>query len=170
MADIPPSDSVKASTTAKESMSEAEANYLWILEYQILPNQYGLKRVALLKAIEVLKSASTTAESEKAASADLVFRIIQRVIAGVNLDVPRSEITRAVIEMLASEPPARQGQAALDELTRIAKEAYAAWDADRDSRVGKILASLAGFTTGYRADIDALRAALAPPPSPAPKG
>lgn len=34
----------------------AAVNYLWVLEQQILPNQYGLKRVALIRAIEVLKS------------------------------------------------------------------------------------------------------------------
>jgi hypothetical protein len=41
-------------TTARRPL--AEENYLWILEHQILPNEYGLKRVALLRAIEVLKS------------------------------------------------------------------------------------------------------------------
>jgi hypothetical protein len=38
----------------------AEANYLWILEHQILPNVYGLKYVALLKAIDVLKRLQVT--------------------------------------------------------------------------------------------------------------
>lgn len=42
----------------KEPMSEhpAEENYIWVLEHQILPNVYGLKAVALRKAIAVLKS------------------------------------------------------------------------------------------------------------------
>lgn len=49
----------------------------------------------------------------------------------------------------------------LRELKRIAGEAFDAWDADRDSRVGKMLLALAGNKPGYRADIDALHASLA---------
>lgn len=46
-------------------------------------------------------------------------------------------------------------------LTAIANEALKAWDEDRDSRVGKILAALAGRMPGYRADVDDLRRRLA---------
>ena len=48
----------------------------------------------------------------------------------------------------------------LDELKRIAAETYQEWDSDNDSRVGKLLAALAGYRPKYRADIDALHAAL----------
>lgn len=48
----------------------------------------------------------------------------------------------------------------LDELKRIAREALDAWDADNNCRVGKILKALAGLQPGYRADIDALHAAM----------
>lgn len=41
-------------------------------------------------------------------------------------------------------------------LKGIAYEALVAWDSDRDSRVGKILAALAGRLPRYRSDIDAL--------------
>lgn len=48
---------------------------------------------------------------------------------------------------------------AVDALVRrIAAEAYKHWDADRDSKVGKLLAALAG-TTGIRLDLDGVRAA-----------
>ena len=49
---------------------------------------------------------------------------------------------------------------ALRSVIKIAAEARADWDADRDSRVGKILIALSGELRGYRADIDAIHAAL----------
>jgi hypothetical protein len=51
-----------------------------------------------------------------------------------------------------------------EELKRIAWEAFEAWDADKDLRVGKMLKALAGRSPRYRADIDALHAALATTP------
>ncbi len=45
----------------------------------------------------------------------------------------------------------------LARLTAIANEIYRAWDEDKDSKVGKLLAALAGGLS-YRADIDQLRA------------
>jgi hypothetical protein len=51
---IPP-PKADAGADARPHEPLAERNYLWILEHQILPNLHGLKYVALLKAIEVLK-------------------------------------------------------------------------------------------------------------------
>lgn len=59
------------------------------------------------------------------------------------------------------DPKQPSGLDPLAELTRIAMEAWLAWDHDRDLRVSKILSALAGFRAGYRADIDALRTSLA---------
>ena len=61
---------------------------------------------------------------------------------------------------LAASPRATQAEpGAVDALVRkIAAEAYKHWDADRDSKVGKLLAALAG-TTGIRLDLDGVRAA-----------
>ena len=42
----------------------------------------------------------------------------------------------------------------------IAAEAHAEWDADNDSRVGKILIALSGGIPGYRKDTDEIRAFL----------
>lgn len=41
----------------------------------------------------------------------------------------------------------------------IAAEAHAAWDADNDMRVGKILIALSGRAPRYRTDIDRIHAA-----------
>jgi hypothetical protein len=54
--------------------------------------------------------------------------------------VPSLDVLRGVIEM--------------------AREAHAHWDADRDSKVGKILLALAGFSERYDKRSDALHAAL----------
>lgn len=50
---------------------------------------------------------------------------------------------------------------ALDSVVAIAKEAHAHWDADRDSRVGKILLALAGANEAYDNRIDWIHAAIA---------
>ncbi len=50
---------------------------------------------------------------------------------------------------------------ALEKAKHVAAEAYREWDADNDPRVGKLLAALAGSMPKYRADIDAIHAALA---------
>ena len=52
---------------------------------------------------------------------------------------------------------------ALRSVVEIAKEAHREWDSDNDHRVGKILMALAGYRPGYRADIDAIHAAIAGP-------
>ena len=46
----------------------------------------------------------------------------------------------------------------LGTLTAVADEIFERWD--KDMRSGKLLTALAGRLSGYRADIDALRAAL----------
>lgn len=50
---------------------------------------------------------------------------------------------------------------ALESVVAIAKEAHAHWDADRDSRVGKILLALAGANEAYDNRIDWIHAAIA---------
>ena len=50
--------------------------------------------------------------------------------------------------------------AALKSVPKIANEVRDYWDADQDSKVGKNLKALGGFI-GYRADVDALHAAIA---------
>ena len=65
------------------------------------------------------------------------------------------------IRLQNMNPPAAASPdpVAVDALVRkIAAEAYKHWDADRDSKVGKLLAALAG-TTGIRLDLDGVRAA-----------
>lgn len=52
-------------------------------------------------------------------------------------------------------------------LQRVACEAYAAWDSDQDSRVGKLLAALGG-TRGIRRDVDAAVEAIGRPAAPTP--
>lgn len=51
-------------------------------------------------------------------------------------------------------------EAALRSFAAIAAEAHKEWDADNDHRVGKILRALSGDMPKYRADIDAIHAAL----------
>ncbi len=48
----------------------------------------------------------------------------------------------------------------LEAVKRIAKEAHGNWDRAEDHRVGKILWALAGGMPKYRADIDAIHAAI----------
>lgn len=50
---------------------------------------------------------------------------------------------------------------ALRSVIKLANEAHREWDADNDMRVGKILIALSGSMPRYRADIDAIHAALA---------
>jgi gamma-glutamyl:cysteine ligase YbdK (ATP-grasp superfamily) len=51
--------------------------------------------------------------------------------------------------------------AALRSVPEIADLAHDAWQADRDSRVGKLLNALAGRCRGYRADTDAIHETIA---------
>jgi hypothetical protein len=53
-------------------------------------------------------------------------------------------------------------RAALNLAVRWADAAYADWDADMDSRVGKKLAALAGHLKNYAPDTDIIHAALNP--------
>ena len=48
----------------------------------------------------------------------------------------------------------------LASVPKIAGEAFDHWDNDRDAKVGKFLVALAGYTKGYRADIDAIHEAI----------
>ena len=48
----------------------------------------------------------------------------------------------------------------------LAQEAHAHWDADRNSKVGKILLALAGFNAKYDQKADAIHAAIAQPVQP----
>lgn len=69
----------------------------------------------------------------------------------------------------AHQPPKAASRSPLEPievLKKAADEALAAWDADKDSRVGKLLASMAGRLPGYRADIDAVLAASRSPRAP----
>lgn len=51
---------------------------------------------------------------------------------------------------------------ALREVRAFAIEAHAAWDADKEMRVGKMLMALSGMLPGYRPDTDRIDALLAP--------
>jgi len=46
-------------------------------------------------------------------------------------------------------------------MVRLCDEVHSHWDADNDSKVGKMLAAMAGHLKGYRADITEVHAALA---------
>ena len=50
----------------------------------------------------------------------------------------------------------------LEQLEKICDEIFERWD--KDMRSGKLLTALAGRLPGYRADVDAVRAALAKHP------
>lgn len=50
---------------------------------------------------------------------------------------------------------------AMETFAKIAAEAREHWDADADSKVGKLLKAMAGDLPGYRADIDAAHKAIA---------
>lgn len=80
----------------------------------------------------------------------------------------RADILSAIAASLEEGKQDRAKAERLEQAIRTAKsvahEAWVAWDADKDSRVGKILKALAGHGVGYRADIDAIHAALAPSP------
>ncbi len=62
--------------------------------------------------------------------------------------------------LAAAQEEARNMREALEKAQQIAREAYTHWDADRDSKVGKLLAALGG-TRGIRPDFDTLTDALA---------
>lgn len=49
---------------------------------------------------------------------------------------------------------------ALESFVKIAAEAATEWDNDNDPRVGKLLLAMSGHVHGYRADIDAIHAAM----------
>ncbi len=60
---------------------------------------------------------------------------------------------------LVPKPPTLRG--ALETAILTANEAYAAWHAVQDQRVGSLLAALSGRLKGYSAEIDAMHTALA---------
>lgn len=49
---------------------------------------------------------------------------------------------------------------ALAALVAAARDAHDHWDADRDAKVGKLLAAMAGHLRGYRAALDAVWAVI----------
>lgn len=49
---------------------------------------------------------------------------------------------------------------ALQAAVRLAKEAFENWDSDNDSKVGKILGAMAGWSVNYHVDADNLHATL----------
>lgn len=51
--------------------------------------------------------------------------------------------------------------AALKSVPKIAAQAHDYWDADQDSKVGKIIIALSGRLIGYRSDVDAIHTAIA---------
>lgn len=58
--------------------------------------------------------------------------------------------------LLAAQQRAQALWKERDCMVKVAWEAYEHWDADRDSKVGKLLAALGG-TRGIRVDLDAAR-------------
>jgi len=59
------------------------------------------------------------------------------------------------------DPRVAQLEQALRTFVTISFEAHLEWDADNDSRVGKLLLAMAGKLEGYRGDITAIHALLA---------
>lgn len=90
---------------------------------------------------------------------ELIQRIDETLAESGRLHVLPTRLLQDCREALAAHTEPQAGT--LSELTRIVTEIYREWDSDNDSRVGKMLAALAG-ATGYRADIDALRQSLEP--------
>ena len=77
------------------------------------------------------------------------------------LQVLRSKFDDLTCDRFQAEKLLPKLIAALKSAVSIAAEAHAKWDADEDHRVGKMLMALAGWMKGYRADIDAIHAAIA---------
>ena len=48
----------------------------------------------------------------------------------------------------------------LRKAVQVAREAHRAWDADQESRVGKLVMALSGYVKGYRAVTDEIHAFL----------
>jgi hypothetical protein len=78
---------------------------------------------------------------------------------GIHLE----EFRKGYYATLKFEPPVKADELlnALRSVVAIADECAREWDGDNDMRVGKILLALAGTNRGYRADIDAIHAAIA---------
>lgn len=74
-------------------------------------------------------------------------------------DIYRAELTQLRAALTQAEQANMRLRAALETVFLTANEALTAWDADQESRVGKLLAALAGRNTGYRSDIDQIHAA-----------
>lgn len=77
----------------------------------------------------------------------------------------RSRINPAYADVLGTESYERRlcveameaQQAEIERLRALAKDAYAAWDMDRDARVGKLLRAMLNpeFSSAYRPDLQA---------------
>lgn len=70
-----------------------------------------------------------------------------------------TETTTQILELKARLAAAEAMVNALPGLTAMLREAYAAWDADRDSKVGKMLRAAAGNLAGYDQRSDEMYAA-----------
>lgn len=74
--------------------------------------------------------------------------------------VPRK---RRVVNLFREAPAAAINEQLLEALKaaiRLANEAFNHWDNDNDSKVGKILAAMAGWSTNYSEDANKLHAAI----------
>jgi hypothetical protein len=93
---------------------------------------------------------------------EMKARLIERANDIVSLEgiaLPSMPRTVAVLR----EAAARIGEleVALGGAVKAARDAHEHWDADRDSKVGKILAAMSGYLEGYRPDCTAIHEALA---------
>jgi len=66
----------------------------------------------------------------------------------------------ALASLAASQAKIGRLRVTLAGAVEVAKDAHAHWDADRDSKVGKILLALAGLNAKYDTRTDAIHAAL----------
>ena len=77
--------------------------------------------------------------------------------------VPTIDLTYAAEELRRLDAENQRLRDALLTVVQIAKETHAHWDADRDSKVGKMLLALSGWNIGYDARLDQIHSELGYP-------
>lgn len=80
------------------------------------------------------------------------------------LDRAEAAGTALLAELEALRKWRDEAVAAMQGVVRLSGEAFSAWDADNDHRVGKIISAMAGRMRSYRPEATALHAAIAAAP------
>jgi hypothetical protein len=91
------------------------------------------------------------------------YRELEAEAARLRSSTGSSELTTMRADLGAAQQQLIVAElvSALKSVVSVADEAHREWDADNDSRVGKILLALAGGLKGYRPDITKIHETLA---------